>query len=99
MANTHSINDKANLNILTPTLLRVFPELTKPEVRVLCLYAAAHDMRKMAQELGISINTISIHLAHMKEKYGLEKSSELRNVYASRTNTLYLLALRNFYSH
>ena len=33
------------------------------------------------------------------EKYGLEKSSELRNVYASRTNTLYLLALRNFYSH
>lgn len=41
----------------TPALLSVFPELTKPEVRVLYLYATAYDMRTIAQELGISINT------------------------------------------
>lgn len=77
----------------TPALLNVFPELTKPEVRVLYLYATAYDMRTIAQELGISINTISIHLTHVKEKYGLEKNIELRNVYAARTNSLYLMTL------
>ena len=77
----------------TPALRRVFPELTKPEARVLYLYASAYDMRTIAQELGISINTISIHLTHIKEKYGLEKNIELRSVYAARTNSLNLMAL------
>jgi DNA-binding NarL/FixJ family response regulator len=53
------------------------PVLTPREVEVLRLICAGRSNREIAAELGLSVNTVGVHRAHIMEALGVHKTAEL----------------------
>jgi len=54
------------MNELVPSSTR--PDLTDREWEIACRLAAGLGRKRIAAELGISINTVDVHLRHVAEK-------------------------------
>ena len=50
--------------------------LTRQEYELLKLLADGHHRKTAAQELGISVNTVSFHLKHLYEKLQVHSNTE-----------------------
>ena len=50
--------------------------ISEREYEVLCLLAAGHSNREIAQRLFISPNTVKTHLAHLYEKLGVSRRTQ-----------------------
>jgi DNA-binding CsgD family transcriptional regulator len=61
--------------------------LTIREVSLLPMILNGEKRVRMAQELGISINTVKTHCRHLFRKIGVRSVTELRDKLASRTTT------------
>lgn len=83
----------AHYLIRVDSVLKVFPELSISEARVLFLYVSGLSAKDIAQELGISSKTVNNHMSNAKEKFDIASFSELRAVYTSRTILLVLIQL------
>ena len=51
-------------------------QLTPHETRLLKLLVDGHNYKTAAQELGVSVNTISFHMRHIYEKLQVHSKSE-----------------------
>lgn len=52
-------------------------KLSRRELQVMEALGLGHPPRKIAEQLGLSVKTVETHLAHCKQKLGVEHQSEL----------------------
>ena len=69
--------------------LRQLYQLTKTEARLAALIAQGKQLKKVAEELGIGVNTARTHLKRIFSKTGAKRQAELVNILL--TGTLVLL--------
>jgi DNA-binding CsgD family transcriptional regulator len=50
--------------------------ISEREYEVLCLLAAGHSNREIAERLFVSTNTVKTHLAHLYEKLGVSRRTQ-----------------------
>jgi DNA-binding CsgD family transcriptional regulator len=66
-----------------PAILSQRYDLTPAEVRVACAFARGEQVRAAAASLGLSVNTVKVHLRHIYEKLDLRRLPELVSLLAS----------------
>lgn len=66
-------------------IARDFPSLSPRELDVLRLLLQHQTIDRMADELGISRNTVKSHIAHLYEKTGLNSRQQLVDLAATKT--------------
>ena len=66
-------------------IAREFPALSPRELDVLRLLLQHQTIDRMAEELGISRNTVKSHIAHLYEKTGLNSRQQLVDLAATKT--------------
>lgn len=66
-------------------IAREFPALSPRELDVLRLLLQHQTIDRMAEELGISRNTVKSHIAHLYEKTGLNSRQQLVDLAAAKT--------------
>lgn len=71
-----SLNDSDALDERCMTLGRQF-SLTQSEVAIFAMVARGRSARYIADELGVSFNTVRTHIRHVYEKLGIHSKQEL----------------------
>lgn len=66
-------------------IFREYPALSPRELDVLRLLLQHQTIDRMAEELGISRNTVKSHIAHLYEKTGLNSRQQLVDLAAAKT--------------
>jgi two-component system, NarL family, invasion response regulator UvrY len=72
-----SLTEKLIEELHSDTTKPLHEHLSKREFQVFCLIAAGKKTKEIAQELSVSMTTISTHRANILEKMGFKNSSDL----------------------
>lgn len=55
----------------------MFSDLTTQQQQILKIYARGYSVKEVAYKKGLTENTINTHIKNIKERLGLQKSTEL----------------------
>lgn len=73
----------------------LFPELSDMQLKVFVLYNNYVSPENITRQLNITINTLYVHLKRIRDKYDVDSSSELKQVYNRRKEAYLMYLLRD----